>query len=109
MSMSYGTIMRRNRPLAIVLEKGELQITIGINALAKFFNAQEKVRAIYNDPEDPPQAEVRDAQAFAWEVIHELERIDEDGMNFVDKLLADACDRAASRGAVGLAIVGEKV
>jgi hypothetical protein len=104
MASQLGGLQRRNRGLAVVLSKGELCVTIGVNAIAERFNALEKERTQYNDPDDPPRAVVKDPDAFAFEVLNILESQDENGRTRLDELLDDACESAADRGARGLEV-----
>lgn len=79
--------MKSETPLTVEIKDECLSITVGVKTLAF---------AITHNPE--LKLNVTDAKGFAQDVLHELQREQEDGTTPVHLLLDKAADEAAEQG-----------
>lgn len=79
----------KDSPLKVEIIDGLLSITIGVDTLAFAINNDGKTYEGFN---------VTNAVKFAEDVLHELEREEEDGTTVVHEMLDEAAFAAACNG-----------
>lgn len=98
---------RRKRPLEVGLRDGVLSITIGVDTFRTAIEFAPDLEVYDEEEDDFARPKIVDADAFAKDLLAELEREEEDGTTMVHRMLDRAAAEAMENGCFGIQEPGE--
>lgn len=101
--------MGSDNPLSVAIEGGELVIRMGVQTVADAFEQHESNNPYDDEGHFVRQFEVADVNAFARDVVNEMEDEAEDGSSPLIRFLDDMGVAAAENGSLAMTESGKIV